>query len=564
MSLNGALQTAGSAIQVFSTGISVAGNNISNASTPGYIREQLGIAEAAPSKQGNLLIGNGVVTTGIQQQLDKYLQQRIQGATSEFEGADTRNTTYKQLETVLQSLGDSSLPNQLSGFLNSINDLASQPESGGLSQLAVQQGVQFASSVQSLRQQVDSLRTAADGQVVNLVSAANGLLDQIQSLNAKIVSTQAGTGGKNDAGALLSQRYQALTQLSQIIPVQTTELPNSTVEVFAGSEPLVQGGTVQHLATVTTKDRGLAVHNVVVQADGYAITGTQGQLNGLTYARDNVIGGFEDNLDTYTSNLINHFNLTYSSGQGQHGFTTVTSAGRVSDPTTPLNASGLAFPPTQGTFDVKVIDQSTGAAQTSTISVNVNGIGAQTSLNDISTQLNGVANISSSVNSDGRLVINAGPGFQIQFANDNSGTLASLGINTFFTGSDSTNIGVNAAVAADSTLFASGTGGGPGDGSNAVALAQIADTPVSGLQGSSISQFYDGTITSLAQASASESALADGYQGFRDTLVGQQTQLSGVSLDEEAIKILQFQHSYQAAAKFISTIDQLFTTLINI
>lgn len=564
MGLTGALQLAGRAIETFSTGMQVAGNNIANANTPGFIREQLGIAAAQPSQQGSLLIGNGVLMTGIQQQIDRYLQQRIQGANSEFYGADTRNAAYKQLEATLQSLGDSSITTQLSSFLGSIGNLSTQPESIGLRQLTVQQGVQFTTSLVGLRAQIDSLRTAADNQIGLLVTEANGLLDQVRTLNAQILSVEAGIGGHNDAGALRSQRYQVLGRLTEILPFQTNELPTGTVDVFLGPEALVQGGSVRHLATVTSADRSIPVHNVIVADDQFAITGTQGEINGLVTARDAVLGSFVDKLDSYTSNLISEFNKTFSVGQGLHGYASVTGTNFVTDSTAALNAAGLAFAPTHGSFDIKVVDKATGLEQTTTISLNLNGIGPQTSLDDLSTLLNGVSNISSSVSVDGKLTITAASGYEIKFANDNSGTLASLGINTFFTGSTSLNIGVNSVIANDATLFAAGTGGGPGDGSNALALAQIADRPVSSLQGSSLSQFYDATITILAQASASEAALADGYKGFRDTLVSQQSQLSGVSLDEEALQIMQFQHSYRAAAKFISTIDELFTVLINI
>ena len=55
--------------------------------------------------------------------------------------------------------------------------------------------------------------------------------------------------------------------------------------------------------------------------------------------------------------------------------------------------------------------------------------------------------------------------------------------------------------------------------------------------------------------------LATGAGGYQQSLLSQREQTSGVSLDEEAIQILQFQHAYQASAKFISTIDQLLTVL---
>ena len=52
-----------------------------------------------------------------------------------------------------------------------------------------------------------------------------------------------------------------------------------------------------------------------------------------------------------------------------------------------------------------------------------------------------------------------------------------------------------------------------------------------------------------------------GAQGFTDSLKNQRAQFSGVSLDSETITIMQFQQAYQSAARFISILDQLFTTL---
>ena len=71
-------------------------------------------------------------------------------------------------------------------------------------------------------------------------------------------------------------------------------------------------------------------------------------------------------------------------------------------------------------------------------------------------------------------------------------------------------------------------------------------------------------IVLVAQKSAAQRALAEGLQSFRDVLTAQREQASGVSLDEELIKILQFQHSFQAAARIVSTVELLMNTLLQI
>src|SRR6185369_9411475 len=130
--------------------------------------------------------------------------------------------------------------------------------------------------------------------------------------------------------------------------------------------------------------------------------------------------------------------------------------------------AGLPFTPVHGSFQVKVINRVTGVAQTTTIPVDLDGIGANSTLTDVSSALNGVANISSSITTDRRLSLTANAGYEIQFENDSSHLLAAIGINNFFTGSDSSDMAVSTAIQKDPSLFAAALGGGPGDGDNAL------------------------------------------------------------------------------------------------
>ncbi|MCA9039457.1 MAG: flagellar hook-associated protein FlgK, partial [Planctomycetaceae bacterium] len=57
--------------------------------------------------------------------------------------------------------------------------------------------------------------------------------------------------------------------------------------------------------------------------------------------------------------------------------------------------------------------------------------------------------------------------------------------------------------------------------------------------------------------------LASGTEAYRGGLANQREQFSGVSLDEEAIKIMNFQNAYQAAARIVSIIDELYNVLLN-
>jgi len=430
--------------------------------------------------------------------------------------------------------------------------------------------VQFAQSITTLRSQIDALRTSINQNVQSDVTEANNLIDDIAKLNPKITALESAGLLQSDAGTLRDQRYADLNRLSQILPVTINDRGSAGVDVTLNGQALVIPGEVQHLQTVPHGDRGITVDDVAIQGSTVPITGTQGEIPGLVGGRDNVIGGFLDKLDQFTAGVINQVNLIHSSGQGEEGYSSVTGTYIVKDPTAALDAGGLPFTPHNGSFQVQVVNTSTGLAQTGTINVDLAGVNPKTTLDNpadptsIVNQLNGLTNVTASVTSDGKLQIDAANGYQIEFSNDNSGTLAALGINTFFTGSTSGDIGVNSQLTADPTLLAAAQGGGSGDGTNAAQLANLVNLSPAALGGTSIGNFYQQTITSLTASSASQNAVSQGSQGFLSSLNSQRAQTTGVSLDNETIQIMQYQQAYQGAARFISTIDRLFTVLTQI
>jgi flagellar hook-associated protein 1 len=121
---------------------------------------------------------------------------------------------------------------------------------------------------------------------------------------------------------------------------------------------------------------------------------------------------------------------------------------------------------------------------------------------------------------------------------------------------------LNPAITADVRNIAAGQSGSPGDNANALALANLASQKV--LSGGTETfaesfaslQFQVGTDKQSTQHSLdTQSALLKQLKNQRDSV-------SSVSLDEEAVDLIRFQRAYQASAKFISTIDQLTSDLI--
>src|SRR5687768_3793380 len=114
MGLFSALHTSGRSLQVFTAGISVAGQNIANATTPGYIREELDLVTSTPCQRGSLLIGTGAVADGIRQQINRFLETRIHTATGDQSAARATSEVYLHLESTLNERGENDLSTALS------------------------------------------------------------------------------------------------------------------------------------------------------------------------------------------------------------------------------------------------------------------------------------------------------------------------------------------------------------------------------------------------------------------------------------------------------------------
>ena len=453
----------------------------------------------------------------------------------------------------------------MDSFFSSIQDVLNQPGDASVLNLAVLAGQSLTQNINQMASQAQTLRSNVNTDVSNLASSINSLTSQIGALNLQIENVTGGGKSASDAVGLNDQRLQALQSLSQLIGIKTVTQSNGSVSVYVNGDYLVDDGNVRAVTQDQRSDGGQTVCDLRVEGTNTLLNPSSGELHGLLAARDTVIPGFLNNLNNFAGTLASEFNNIYSSGQGLTGFTTATSDNAVNDPNQALNATGLAFTPSNGSFQVLVQDETTGLTQTSTINVNLSGLGQATTLSDLATAINGVSGLQATITSDNRLEISStSPNVQFSFANDTSGVLTALGINTFFSGSTAGDIGVNSAVLNNPSLFAASQGGIAADTNNAVQMVQFPSQALASQNGNSLTTLYDNMVNNVTQGSAQAQATASAADTYTQTLSNQQLATSGVSIDDETIKMLEYQQAYQASAKFISTLNTLFQTLVQL
>lgn len=576
MSLTAAIQIGHSALTASQMGLQVAGNNLANAATPGYSRQVLALAPTRGQLVGGVQLGRGVSVQDVRRQIDSALESRLRAGVSDQAASDLRVSVYGAIESTLNELTDFDLSSQLASFFGSWSELANLTQS---SSVAVQRGQALASHLRRLDSDLTRLRDQVDAQLGSAVARADELLQRVAGLNQQIVAAEAGS---NENAALRDQRDQALVGLAELMDVSSVEMPDGTVNVLVGSTPVVQGPGSKPLSLLRETRGGDLVVSVVVGDDQRELAPASGVIGALLADREGAINSVRETLDRLSAQVIFQVNRIHASGASESGLTEVRStlSLALADQSRPLNdpanqsLADLPFAPTSGGFFVHVRHQATGQEHIVRVDVDLDGIddsgvsgtGDDTSAADIASALDGVDGLSASFGADGRLTIAADAGYTFNFAEDSSGALATLGVNSFFTGSSAADIGVNEDLAADPSRVLAGrlVGGDFVANGTALALAEAQDAALQALQGRTVSAFWRDAVQTVGVGGEAARSAAEASAIIRESLEAQRAAISGVSVDEEAINLMNFQRQYQGAARLISIADELLNTLMNI
>jgi flagellar hook-associated protein 1 FlgK len=575
MSLFGSIQMGGNTLRAMQIGLHVVGNNIANANTPGFIREEVVYTTAPVMRKGNLILGLGVEIAGIVQKVDHFIQDRLIGARGDRAGADAQAQAYRDIESVLDALNgaNKNLGASLTSFFNAIHEVTKEPGNLVARQLVVSAGEELAKNIGVLHNKVFDVQESLNERIVAMSDDINSVAEEIRELNVKIASTEGGRATRSDAGALRSQRQAAVERLSELIGARVSEQASGGLAVSIGGELLVFEGQRREVNIDFSEVNGVAMPVVDFVDTNSPLDITSGELSGLYAARNTVAGGFLANLDELAATLAFEFNKIYSQGQGLVGFQQLTSTETVSDPGAALDAAGLAFTPVSGAFNVIIQNAGSGLKTEHTISIDLDGLDQDTTLNSLAAQLDAIDGLSASVSASGALEL-ASESSTIQFAfapsvgdstSDPNGVLAALGLNTFFTGSSASSLGVNDGLKGlhNANKFAASLGGINAGSDNAIILAGLLERPLHLAGDASLADLYNQLVGDIANDSAVAQAAAEGFSVFEGTLDGQFQAISGVNIDEEAITMITLQRIYQASARYIQTLSELLDVLVN-
>jgi flagellar hook-associated protein 1 FlgK len=228
MSLSSSLANAVSGLRASQAAISVVSSNVANAQTPGYVTRSLTQVETATGDTGA-----SVTVTGVDRQLDQFIQTQLRTETSGGAFADQTANILNQLQSVYGTPGASgSLETSLSNFTTAVQALSANSGTASAQNSALTAAQSLAQQLNSTTQGIQILRSNTEQDIGISVNQANAALNQIAQLNGQI----AGLPPNDPTSAtLLDQRDSAITQLSKLLDVRVATDSSNQTSVFTAN-----------------------------------------------------------------------------------------------------------------------------------------------------------------------------------------------------------------------------------------------------------------------------------------------------------------------------------------
>jgi flagellar hook-associated protein FlgK len=646
-----------SALQANQTALTVVGNNIANANTPGYHKRDALLVENPNIVLGDLRLGTGVRVDSIRRARDGALENSLTHTIADSAGAAAQLDSARRMESLLLP-GTGSLLDRLTSFLDSVEALSAYPQDAAMRTTTIRNAEALAHEVNRVSRQVDTMQADLTQSVRERLAAANALIAQITAVNREAGDAIArGEGGED----FLDRRDALVNALAEYVDVDRQRLPDGQERLVIGGF-LLLGRDAFELEVGYDESNNLAVYKPGCDRP---LDLHGGSVGGAVAAAGGGLNGYVAQLQELVSGLVQGIDSAHATGVGPAGsFQSLMGTRRVADVDVPLATAGTIAPIGSGTLFLSLTDQSSGARTLQQLAIDAE----VDTLRDVADRMNLIPHLSAQVDeAGGRLLLASEAGYtfdftgglptlpttsaitgsttptisglygpagneEVRFTFQGSGTigvteslklevrdsggrlinilevgssyepqqrllvgdgielrltsgtvgdgdtftvraignpddtnfLAALGMNTLFAGDSLETFSLNQDILHNSALLATSKTGAPSDTTNLVRMAAIRDEPFLANGTLTLEAFGNALIAHVGADVSTLEQIGENADELRGSLEGEIGAVSGVDVNEEMVKMLKFQRAFQAASRYIVTIDELLADLFSI
>lgn len=604
-------------IMAHSQQIQTAGHNISNADTEGYTRQRVQVKTFDPLYRPDLSraetpgqIGQGTTIESVSRLRDELLDSRIVSQSNVESYWSTREKYFSMIEQVYNEPHEISVRTNMDKFWQSWQELSVHPESKAARQAVVTRGQSLANSVSQQFKSLSGIGTQINGDIQASVKQINDYASQIAGINGEIVRSKAMGDNPND---LMDRRDLLVEKLSSLANITVDTRDNDEFMVHIDGQILVQG-SVNRSFTLETQTDGKGYDKVLWSDTGIEASVSGGQLGALLELRDVDLREQIQSLNSMAVNFSSLVNDVHRSGIGANnvsGLDFFTAYPFVEDVRGNFDSNGDGAVDSTYLFSMKGTNvlnpqEKVGFEGVMVLSGQSSSVSVPYYSNDTVAQVVDRINDSQSevkafLDRNNQLVLKAtsaadknNPDFVIRHVEDSglflsgyTGILSSSGEEGAFdyARADAANvltgsfdvaplvnpaeyIAVNAKIVNDVNNVAAGFPDGRGrsmmgDGRSAVEIAAIRNTQVMIGSSRTFDDYFADTVTKVGLKGEQAENMFLSQNSIMNDLRDLRDSISGVNIDEELADIIKFQHGYNAAAKFVSVIDEMLDTVIN-
>lgn len=538
----------------------VTSQNISNADTQGYSRKRLNLSADYRFDPGYGQIGMGVDVISIERMRNAFIDEQIRRQKQEAGTFEEYDYALQSIENLLNEPSDTGLRHFLDQFFDGWQNVANNPADISARTMVKTNSEILIDVFHNLSAQVVNLRQTRNNEIEQRIDKINELSEKIYNLNLEIGAVEVtGTKTANDSR---DKRDELIKELSTLIEISTAENARGQITVTSGGSILVSPVDFQKIETFTTSftaadgsqftDLGVRFANSKRE-----YTPTKGQLKGLFDCRDVIIPEYQRKIDDLAVTLVQKVNELHLKGYTLNGYSGIPFFDE-----SVTGASDIELSPAI-VDDVKNIAVAGGGealpAAVNVLAAGIHNFGAAPSqlyrdpavIPPVSAR--NIVKGSVSV-TDGSVALTEGVDYFVDYA---GGTIQML-----HAGYDGADLTVNFE-------FRTGAFNGPGDNTNAIAIAALRENltmnPDSiGNPTSTFTEYYSSIIGRLGLNRNAAMSNLDTRNFLISQYEAQQDSIAGVSLDEEMANMIKYQHTYQAAAHLISVTDKMLDVLLNI
>lgn len=543
---NSLMNTGISGLNAAQNMLNVISNNISNAHTAGYNRQQQILTQANGTQHHFGFVGNGVSVTAVNRAFNQFVVGQLRQSQSQNGSIKSYYNELSKVDNLLAE-NENSISSQLNNLFSSLNKLTSNAGDASTKQSVISNLTslvgQFNKTENNLKNQIANINT----ELTNNVNQVNTYLEQIAELNQKISKLQAVSGG-NEPNALLDQRDQLVNELSEIIGITVTEQNGQYNLSLANGLSLVQGSSV-NLLSVQPSQQDPAINTIVYTHNSGAtqeLTSqniASGRLNGLLTFRDGPLSQARNQLGLIALNLAERFNEVHMSGVDINGH----AGEKMFDYRQP---SSITNAKNQGNATAKINFEAVTEVKASDYEIEFNGT------DWVVTRLSDHQTITPQIE-DGKLMFDGlsieitgnavkGDSFLIKPVADIASSLELLvtDVNKLATGiNDEEN--------------------GAGDNRNVSKLLDIQNEKL--INGTTtLNSAYTTLVNYIGSETQTAKISAQSSQNITQQIDEQNQSISGVNIEEEYISMQVYMQYYQANAKVIDAATTLFDTILGL